>query len=71
MGGRISPDALGAILIEKNKRQSQEIASSLDSLLKKGCSEEIELLFSVAESPIDGISATELLSFVRKQKKNK
>jgi len=69
IAGRVSPDTLGVILIEKNKRQSQETANHLAGVLKQGCSEDIEISLSVAESPIDGVDASGLLSFVCKQTK--
>lgn len=68
--GRIGPYTLGAILIESNKRKSQEIADRLSKSLAQACSDKIKLSFSVAESPINGTSAQELMEFVQTQKNN-
>jgi diguanylate cyclase (GGDEF)-like protein len=65
VGGRIASDALAVILIEKNKRESQEFSNILKEDLKKGCSDKIEFDFCVAESPIDGVTSEEILSFVQ------
>lgn len=65
IAGRIGDDTLGAILMESNKRQSQEVANKLKKSLKQLCESNIKLNFSVAESPIHGVTAKELISFVR------
>ncbi len=65
IGGRISSDTLAAILVEKNKRQSQEVSEIFKSNLEKVCSNKIKLDFCVAESPINGVTAEEILSFVQ------
>ncbi|MFH1519451.1 MAG: diguanylate cyclase [Candidatus Omnitrophota bacterium] len=65
IAGRIGPGTLGAILIESNKRQSQEITNNLKENLKQLCGSEIKLNFSVAESPIHGVTAHELMLFVQ------
>ncbi len=65
IAGRIEDDTLGAILIESNKRQSQEVADNLKKRLKRFCESGIEWNISVAESPIHGITAKELMSFVQ------
>ena len=64
--GRTGPSKLGAILIESNKRQSQEIVENLKENLAEICGSEIKLKFSVAASPIHGITAQELMSFAQK-----
>jgi len=69
IGGRIGPSALGAILIESNKRKSREVAGKLEENLTRVCSSEVKLVFSVAESPIDGGTAEELMQFARKHSK--
>lgn len=66
IAGRIGPNTLGAILIESNKRQSQEVADNLKKSLAQFCGDEIKLNFSVAESPINGVTARELMLFVQK-----
>jgi len=65
IAGRIGADTLGAILMESNKRQSQEVADKLKKSLKQLCEPDIKLNFSVAESPINGVTAKELMSFVQ------
>ncbi len=65
VGGRISSDTLAAILIERNKRQSQEVSKNLKSSLEKACNDKVKLDFCVAESPINGVTAEEILSFVQ------
>jgi diguanylate cyclase (GGDEF)-like protein len=65
IAGRIGPGILGAILIETNKRQAQEITNILKKNLLQLCGDEIKLKFSVAESPIHGVTARELMAFVR------
>lgn len=66
IAGRTGPNKLGAILIESNKRQSQEIAENLKENLAEICGSEIKLKFSVAASPIHGVTAEELMSFAQK-----
>ncbi|MCK4912268.1 MAG: diguanylate cyclase [Candidatus Omnitrophica bacterium] len=66
IAGRTGPNKLGAILIESNRRQSQEIGESIKNNLSEVCGPEIKLRFSVAESPIHGITAQELMTFVQK-----
>ncbi|MCF7887586.1 MAG: diguanylate cyclase, partial [Candidatus Omnitrophica bacterium] len=65
VGGRISSDALAVILIEKNRRQSQELSDILKESLEKNCSQRVKLDFCVAESPLNGVTAEEILSFVQ------
>jgi diguanylate cyclase (GGDEF)-like protein len=65
VGGRISSDTLAVILIEKNRRQSQELSDILGENLEKNCSERVKLDFCVAESPLNGVTAEEILSFVQ------
>lgn len=67
IAGRIGPTTLGAILIESNKRQSQESANNLKSSLTKLYGARIKFKFAVAESPINGVTAQELRQFVQNQ----
>jgi len=67
IAGRIGPATLGAILIESNKRQSQEMANNLEKSLVKLHGGKIKLKFAVAESPINGVTAQELRQFVQGQ----
>lgn len=67
IAGRIGPKTLGAILIENNKRNCQEVIKKVEDNLKSITKEQLKLSFSVAESPLDGASANELLKFVRKK----
>jgi len=66
IAGRISSDVLGAVLIENNKRQSKEVAAALKKKLAEACGKEVKLLFSVAESPVNGTTAKELMEFINK-----
>lgn len=61
--GRMGADTFAAILIEKNKRQSQEIAKSLKEKLDFIFKDKANITIAVAENPLDGINAAELLSF--------
>ncbi len=63
IAGRIGPNALGAILIETNKRQSKKIAEELRQKLVKMFGGKLEFCFSVAESPVDGTSSGQLMDF--------
>ncbi|MDD5069160.1 MAG: diguanylate cyclase [Candidatus Omnitrophica bacterium] len=65
--GRVSVDTLAAILIERNKRQSQEVANALGEKLKQIYKEEVTFLFSVVESPVDGVISKELQQAIKKQ----
>ncbi|MBU1112311.1 MAG: diguanylate cyclase, partial [Candidatus Omnitrophica bacterium] len=65
IAGRIGPKILGAILIESNKRCSCEVAKKVEASLKEITKDKVALSFSVAESPLDGTSAKELLNFVK------
>ncbi|MFO8052981.1 MAG: diguanylate cyclase [Candidatus Omnitrophota bacterium] len=65
VGGRISSDTLAVILVEKNRRQSQKLSDILKESLEKSCSDKVKLDFCVAESPINGVTAEEILSFVQ------
>ncbi|MDD5584576.1 MAG: diguanylate cyclase [Candidatus Omnitrophica bacterium] len=60
--GRTDTNKLVAILIERNKRQSQEIAKNLKEKLMPLFSDKITMYFAVAENPIDGITACEIIS---------
>ena len=68
IAGRIDAANLGAILIESNKRQSQELLENLQSSLSQVCGDEIKLAFSVASAPIDGVCAKELIEFAKTNK---
>lgn len=68
IAGRISSNSLGAVLIENNRRKSQEVADKLKKALKKICKDEVKLVFTVAESPINGANAKELMGFVQKER---
>lgn len=58
--GRIGEDKVGVILIEKNKRQSKEIASRLKERISSLRENETNISFAVAETPLDGESAFQL-----------
>jgi len=61
IAGRIGPDVLAAILIENNKRQSKETAAAIEAKVKEVCPDKIQLVFATASSPVDGVSAQELI----------
>jgi len=61
--GRFGLNRLCAILIEKNKRQSQVIARELKKRIEDNFKNQVKLSFSVAENPIDGVTAKELILF--------
>lgn len=63
IAGRIGANVFGAILIESNKRQSQEIAKKVEVSLMPVFGDKVQLTFSVAESPINGITAKEIMTF--------
>jgi diguanylate cyclase (GGDEF)-like protein len=65
IAGRIGPSTLGAILIESNKRQCQDIIENIKRDLEKISEDKIRLAFSIAESPINGATAQELIAFVQ------
>jgi len=59
---RISEDSLGIIVPEKSKAQLEKQGSELLSKIKQEISERLDLVLSVAENPIDGASAEELIN---------
>ncbi len=65
IAARLGPEILGAILIESNKRYCQQVAKKIEASLKEITKGKVELSFSVAESPLDGTSAKDLLNFVK------
>ncbi|OQX81325.1 MAG: hypothetical protein B6D56_02600 [Candidatus Omnitrophica bacterium 4484_70.1] len=58
--GRIGEEKIGVILIEKNKRQSKEVASQLKEKLESLPDFNCKISFAVAESPLDGENASQL-----------
>jgi len=58
--GRIGEEKIGVILIEKNKRQSKEIASQLKEKLESLPDFNCKISFAVTESPLDGENASQL-----------
>ena len=64
--GRISSNRIGVILIERNKRQSKYLGTKVQeaviALLAEQVSVPPEVVIGVAENPIDGASAEELIS---------
>ena len=65
IAGRIGPNKLGAILIESNRRQAQEIVEEIKKSLKEFCGSKINLVFAIAESPIHGVTSKELMAHVQ------
>ena len=68
IAGRIASNRLGAILIERNKRQSKKVADELTVKLAGLCRDKVGISFSVADSPVDGMSAKELFDFTNAHK---
>ena len=65
--GRTGFNKLATILIEKNRRQSQEVASMLKEKLEYIFKDKIKLAFFIAENPLNGTSAQELANFIQSQ----
>ncbi len=65
IAGRADSDSLCAILIEKNKRQSQAVAGELKAKLNGVFKDQLKVNFAVAENPIDGTTAKELMLFAQ------
>ncbi|MCK4917477.1 MAG: diguanylate cyclase [Candidatus Omnitrophica bacterium] len=63
IAGRIKSNIFGAILMESNKRQSQEMAITVKESLIPVFGDKVQLTFSVAASPINGITAAEIMTF--------
>ena len=68
IAGRIEFNALGAILIESNKRKLRKTLETLKVSLAQVASDKVKLAFSFAESPIDGVTSKELLEFAQANK---
>ncbi|MCM8819300.1 MAG: diguanylate cyclase [Candidatus Omnitrophica bacterium] len=67
--GRLSTNIFAVILIEKNKRQSQEVANKIKEKLDLFFGNRFEIASAASETPVDGISADQLISFARSQLK--
>jgi diguanylate cyclase (GGDEF)-like protein len=64
--GRVEEDKMAAILIERNKRQCQEVTKDISRALNSYFEKEKikpRFLFSVAENPVDGSNAEELFKY--------
>lgn len=68
IAGRLAPNRLGAILIERNKRQCKKLADELSLKLVELCRDKVGISFAVADSPVDGMNAQELLDFTNTHK---
>ena len=67
IAGRIGTNKLGAILIESNRRQSQEVVEQLKKNLSELCGDKIKLIFAVAESPMHGVTSKDLIAYAQAQ----
>ena len=71
--GRIREDRFGVILIERNKRQSHYVGARLKEVIYNFLEENAALApqisLAVAENPIDGANAQELLDCIHTQLK--
>ena len=69
--GRIQDNKIGIILIERNKRQCLETVRKLKEALSIGFKDSGQLTpqisFAVAENPLDGKNAAQLLEAARAQ----
>jgi diguanylate cyclase (GGDEF)-like protein len=65
IAGRFGINKLVAILIEKNKRQSHEVAKNLKEKLDSQFGDKVKMYYSVAENPIDGTTAPAIISFAQ------
>jgi len=65
IAGRIGSNKLGAILIESNRRQSQEVIEQLKNNLHELCGDKINLVYAVAESPMHGVTSKELIAYAQ------
>jgi diguanylate cyclase (GGDEF)-like protein len=59
--GRMGANKIGVILIERNKRECQRVADKLREELNYIFQDKVRFVFSVAENPIDGTTAQELI----------
>jgi len=69
VAGRIGPNVLGAVLIESNKRESKDLCDNLKKDLKELCADKVRIAFAVAESPINGNAAQDIISFAQQNYK--
>ncbi|MCM8787264.1 MAG: diguanylate cyclase [Candidatus Omnitrophica bacterium] len=67
--GRFSMNTFAVVLIERNKRQSQEVANKIKEKLDLFFSNKFKIVYAVSETPIDGTSADQLISFAQSQLK--
>ncbi len=65
IAGRVEANKLAAILIEKNKRQSEETAFNLKQILENLFKDKISISYTVAESPLNGVSVEDILTCAR------
>ena len=65
IAGRIGLSTIGIILMETNKRQAQELVSDLKANLTQKCGDKTVLDFFIAESPVNGVTAEELLLYAQ------
>ncbi|UCD15147.1 MAG: diguanylate cyclase [Candidatus Omnitrophota bacterium] len=65
--GRVASNKIGVILIEKNKRQSQQNVKEIKHKLTDQLGEKVCLAFAIAENPINGATAADLTNFAQGQ----
>ncbi|MDD4294351.1 MAG: diguanylate cyclase [Candidatus Omnitrophica bacterium] len=66
ISGRMETDKLATILIEKTKRETVKLKTMIENTLKSNV-KEIEISVSMAEVPIDGINAQQILNIVQER----
>jgi len=60
--GRFEQNILSAIIIERNKRQLENLIIELKKKIEPAFEDKFILNYSIAEIPIDGVSSQEIIS---------
>jgi len=73
--GRMSENRIGIVLIERNKRQCNYVGTRIKEASYNFLQETVgvpgQISFAIAENPIDGSNAAQLLDYSQSQFKNK
>jgi len=69
--GRFEQNILAAIVIEKNKRQLENIITELNRKINPVFEDKFVLDYSIAEIPIDGVSSQEIISSAKNRLNSK
>lgn len=65
--GRLGDSKIAVILIEKNKRQSHQVVKEIKKKIADKMGRKVTVAFAIAENPINGASAKELVNFAQLQ----